>query len=192
MDAAALKNYPILERVGFFPVERQTATGLKDFLRNSRSILSKSDTVLWVTPTGRFADVREPAPFMGGLAHLVDATTQVTLLPVAVEYLFWNERFPELLIEFGPFITSDELPDSKQERTALLENRLQQAQSSLAGKSIARNPDAFETISIGQSGVGGFYDLFRRFTAIFRGKRYQLRHERSEDVLHTQTRSLNS
>ena len=192
MDAAALKNYPILERVGFFPIERETTTGLKNFLRDCRSILSKSDTVLWLTPTGRFADVRESASFMGGLSHLVETTTQVTLLSVAVEYPFWNERFPELLIEFGPFIASVELPASKQERTAWLENRLKQVQLSLAEKSIARSPNAFETMAIGVSGVGGLYDFFRRFTAIFRGKRYQLRHEVAADVLPKETRSLDS
>ena len=69
MDAEALKSYPILERLGFFSVERDTASGAKDFLRTSRELLKDPQTILWLTPAGKFHDIRQPAPFMNGLSQ---------------------------------------------------------------------------------------------------------------------------
>lgn len=93
MDAESLQKYPILERLGFFPVERDTASGAKEFLRTSRELLKNSETILWLTPAGKFHDVRDPH-FMNGLSHLVDSDFPGTALPMAIEYTFWNERSP--------------------------------------------------------------------------------------------------
>ncbi len=182
MDATAIKNYPIFQRLGFFPLDRETQGGLRDFLRTCRKLLANSRTILWVAPTGRFADIREQAAFMGGLGHISGFDQQIVLLPIAVEYTFWNERFPELLIEFGPLIRSADLPESKSERTATFARSLAKAQESLAEKAIARNPDAFVTISMGQSGIGGFYDFLRRIAAFLKGDRFHGRHDSTTKV----------
>ena len=70
MDAAALKRYPILAKIGIFPVEMATARGAAQFLRTSQAILA-SGGVVWITPQGRFADSRErPLGFKPGLGAL--------------------------------------------------------------------------------------------------------------------------
>lgn len=177
MDAEALRSYPILERLGFFPVERDTASGVKDFLRTSRGRLGNPQTILWLTPAGKFHDIRHPAPFMNGLSHLVDSEFSGTALPMAIEYTFWNERSPELLVRFGSPVTCSAQSVERETRTLDLEHALAETQASLAELAIARNPLAFTTLSVGRAGIGGLYDLWRRLTARMRGQKFQDRHQ---------------
>jgi len=177
MDAEALSRYPVLERLGFFALERDTVTGAKDFLRTSRELLNQNETILWLTPTGKFCDIREPASFMSGLGHLVDRDFQGTALPMAIEYTFWNERCPELLVQFGAPITVDQLPKDRDARTVILEDALAHTQASLATLAIARKADAFTTIETGRAGIGGIYDSWRQFVAWVRGSKFRKQHE---------------
>jgi 1-acyl-sn-glycerol-3-phosphate acyltransferase len=94
MDAEALRHYPILERLGFFAVARDSVAGAKEFLNKSREVLKSPDSMLWMTPTGSFHDARHAAPFMSGLSHLVDSNFEGSVLTMAIEYTFWNERCP--------------------------------------------------------------------------------------------------
>ena len=58
--------------------------------------------LLAVTPQGRFADVRErPVHFEAGLGHLAARVQRALFVPFAVEYVFWEERLPEILVRFG-------------------------------------------------------------------------------------------
>jgi 1-acyl-sn-glycerol-3-phosphate acyltransferase len=176
MDAEALTSYPILERLGFFPVAKDSVTGAKEFLRTSRELLKSPTTALWLTPAGKFHDVRQPAPFLSGLGHIADREFAGTLLSMAMEYTFWNERYPELLVEFSPPVDCAKLPADRDARTRALENALQQTQASLAQRAIARDAAAFVTLAVGRSGIGGFYDFWRRITAWTRGDRFRSRH----------------
>ena len=135
-----------------------------------------------MTPTGRFTDIREAAPFMGGLGHLATCAPSITLIPVAIEYLFWNERYPEILIEFGPLLRSEDLPSEKAARLQLLEKQLSDTQASLALKAISRNPDAFTTLVAGRSGIGGLYDGLRRMVSFFTGATFQGRHQLDKTI----------
>ena len=182
MDVGALRSYPILERLGFFPVERDTASGAKEFLRTSRELLRNPQTILWLTPAGRFHDIRQPARFMNGLSHLIDSEFSGTALPMAIEYTFWNERSPELLVRFGSPVACSALSADRDTRTLELEQALAATQTTLAELAIARNPAAFTTLSVGRAGVGGLYDLWRRLVAGIRGQKFQDRHQ-NEPVL---------
>ena len=153
MDAEALKRYPTLGHLGFFPIARDSVAGAKEFLKTGQTLLKSADTIMWLSPTGKFNDVREATPFMQGLGHLVERNFAGSLFPMAIEYTFWNERSPELLVQFGA-----------------------QTQASLAQLSIARDPSAFTTVMIGKSGIGGVYDAGRRLMAWVQGKRFQGRH----------------
>ncbi len=176
MDAEALKSYPILERLGFFSVERDTASGAKEFLRTSRERLKNTQTILWLTPAGKFHDIRQPAPFMNGLSHLIDSQFRGTAMPTAIEYTFWNERCPELLVRFGSPIVCADLPVERDARTLELEKALATTQASLAELAVARDPAGFTTLAMGRAGVGGVYDFWRRMMASLRGRRFQDRH----------------
>ncbi len=175
MDAAPLARYPILRRLGIFPVEPATARGAVQFLRTSEAIL-KSGGVVWITPQGRFADNRErPLAFKAGLAALALRVPQATILPLAIEYTFWNERLPETLLHFSKPLALDPTLTTEQ-ATQHLETALEAAMNTLRAASIARDPLAFDVLLEGRRGTGGFYALGRRLRALFTGKGFQEDH----------------
>ena len=176
MDAAALRSYPVLERLGFFPIQRETSGGIRDFLRTSRELLKSPNTILWLTPTGKFHDARQRVPFLHGLSYLLDNEFSGTAVPMAIEYTFWNEQSPELLVRFGPPVKCAELPQDRALRTIELERALTTTQARLAELAIARDPDGFTTVALGRAGIGGIYDFWRSIIARIQGRPFQQRH----------------
>lgn len=175
MDSAALNRYAILKRVGIFPVEMNTARGAAQFLRTGLDLLTRG-AVLWITPQGRFADPREhPLVFKPGLAKLAQrAGPDCLVLPLAIEYTFWDERLPETLLEFGrPIRVGDHSAD---ELEMHLLQALAAAQDSLEQKAMARNPAAFSLLSSGAAGTGGMYALGKRLVSALLRRPYQPDH----------------
>lgn len=183
MDAEALSRYPLLGRLGFFPVERDSVAGTKSFLRNCRELLTSPTTLLWLTPGGRFSDVREPVEFQAGISHLIHRGFCGGAFAMAVEYPFWSERYPELLVAFSAGVDSRALPENRDDRTRALESVLAATQAALAERAIARDPRAFTTLATGGTGVGGCYDFCRRIVAGLRGRTFHPQHE-SADLAH--------
>jgi 1-acyl-sn-glycerol-3-phosphate acyltransferase len=179
IDAAALAKYRFLSRLGFYPLERESRRGAVEFLRVSEALLAQDNTAIWLTPQGEFCDVRQRPPnFRPGLAHLTERLPRVTLLPLALEYVFWSESKAEILTAFGPPITlacSDPLRTTAQTQT-LLEARLVAAQDHLAAAAQRREPEAFTTLLEGSAGVGGVYDWWRRGKAWLAGQAFDRRH----------------
>jgi 1-acyl-sn-glycerol-3-phosphate acyltransferase len=102
IDAAMLQKYAFFKRLGFFGVDKQSLVGARRFLRVGRELLARPDTLLLITPQGRFADVRDAtAGFEPGLAHLARAVPEAVYLPLAMEITFWEEKRPEALLRFG-------------------------------------------------------------------------------------------
>jgi 1-acyl-sn-glycerol-3-phosphate acyltransferase len=169
IDEAALKRYPFFRKLGFFPVERGTLRGARQFLSQAGAILRQPGNSLWITPQGRFTDVRErPVRFEAGMGHLAAKFPEVALIPVAVEFVWWFERSPEILIAFGAPVFG---PDAR------CEEALAAVQDQLAEASQGRDEAAFETLLAGRAGVGGIYDLWRRFRALLRGESFVPNHQ---------------
>jgi 1-acyl-sn-glycerol-3-phosphate acyltransferase len=178
MDAATLKHYGILRRMGMFPVEQGTRRGAVRFLEASNEILSTQNSVLWITPQGCFTDVRSrPVFFKSGLAALLSQRPRTTVIPLAVEYTFWDERLPEILANAGePFeVSGASTPDGL---TTLLTSKLAEAQDELASLSVQRCADKFETVIRGGAGITGIYELWQRLQARLRREAYQPEHGR--------------
>ena len=183
MDASALKRYPILRKLGIFPVEMAAARGAAQFLRISKAILA-SGGIVWITPQGRFSDPREtPLAFKPGLGALAARTTDVTILPLAIEYSFWDERLPEALLRFGAPVRIEPGVDTET-ATRQLEDALAHAMRSLKVASIERDTTAFCVLLSGERGIGGFYDLGRRVRAWFTRKPLPLDHTQRPEPAH--------
>jgi hypothetical protein len=172
--------------MGAFGVELETRRGAASFLRQSRGILGANNRALWVTAQGRFADVRQrPLGLQPGIAHLADLTPTAVLLPLAIDYVFWEERGAEALVAFGDPLRASELRAAgRSARLATLEDRLTRTLDRLAADAISREPQRFETLIGGQAGVGGIYDLWRRGRAIIRGERFDPAHNGSGGTSH--------
>ena len=152
IDAKALARYRFFAKLGMFGIKPGTPAGALKFIRTGRAILDRPHTALWVTVQGKFADVRErPVQMRGGVAAL----ERGVIVPVALEYAFWQERFPEVLVRFGQ-------PGGSLEET----------QGALAIEVVQQRADLFDVFLPGRAGIGGFYDLWRRS----RYENFQLEH----------------
>jgi 1-acyl-sn-glycerol-3-phosphate acyltransferase len=179
MDAVALGRYVFFKRLGMFGVEQGTRRGGVQFLRHARAILQRSENVLWLTPQSRFADARErPVRFKSGIGHLPGMAREIQFVPVAMEFVFWEERQPEILVRFGePYrATPEDRTVQPEWWTEFFADRLRETQDDLAKQAQRRDPAEFRCLLRGRAGVGGIYDRWRQFKAGLRGKRFQLEH----------------
>ena len=178
MDAAALKHYAILSKLGLFPVENGTRRGAAQFLRTSQEVLATPNSVLWVTPEGRFTDMRtRPAIFRPGLAALVARLGACTVMPLAFEYTFWDERLPEILLSWGtPIHITDGSTQSAEQWSDQLTTALEATQDELAALAMQRDPALFSTVLSGRVGIGGVYETWKRLLALISGRAYQGSH----------------
>ena len=177
-DAAALAKYRMFRRLGGFGVERSTRRGAVEFLVTCRAILAAPGTSLWITAQGEFRDPRtRPIVLQPGLAHLARDFERGVVVPLAVEYPFWNERRPEALSYFGrPIRAGEAAAMPLEDFNALLARRLAETMDALAEEAATRDPARFRTIVLGRAGVGGAYDLGRRFKSWISGRRFDSAH----------------
>jgi 1-acyl-sn-glycerol-3-phosphate acyltransferase len=180
MDEAALQHYSLFRSMGFFPVENGSPRGVSQLLRAGVEILNRNRSVLWITPESRLQDVRtRPIAFRPGLGALINRVGRVTCVPVAMEYVFWSERLPEILINIGePFSIADGSAEEPGKWTSLLSNIMTTTLDELAALSLQRTPKAFDTLLSGASGIGGIYEFWKRFTCMISARPYYADHDR--------------
>ena len=180
MDAKALGRYGVLERMGVFGIALDSKRGAAHFLATSLRVLSGPGAILWVTAEGGFADPRQrPVRLRPGIAHLARRVPGAVILPLALEYIFWNESKPEALVRFGDPIETGAGTGrgrSVAEWTAHLEAELTRTMDALAAESMQRDPCLFQPVLRGAAGVGGAYDLYRRARALAGGRRFDPSH----------------
>ncbi len=180
IDAAMLARYRMFAKLGFFGVEQGSRRGAVQFLRTGEAVLQSPQHLLAVTPQSRFADVRErPVKFRAGLGHLAMRVERAVFLPMATEFVFWEERLPEILVRFG------EPVEVRREHAAafthdywtdLFEQKLEATQDALALEAQRRRASDFKTLLLGGAGQGGVYDLWRALTARRRGESFTKEH----------------
>jgi 1-acyl-sn-glycerol-3-phosphate acyltransferase len=174
MDETALAHYSIFRPMGFFPVDNVSARGAGQLLRAGSQVLSRPGSVLWITPESKFQDVRKrPIAFRPGLGALMSRSGRMTCVPIAIEYTFWNERLPEILINIGePLEIADGTMEEARTWTNLLSYAMAATLDELTMLATERDPEAFETILSGSGGIGGVYELWKRFTCAITGRPY--------------------
>ncbi|HET9800748.1 MAG TPA: lysophospholipid acyltransferase family protein [Chthoniobacterales bacterium] len=183
IEGSMLKRYRFFKHLGFFGVEQMTAIGARKFLNTMRAILASPRNAVWITPQGRFMDVRQrPLRLQSGLGALAKQSKNTIFLPLAIEYTFWNEPRPEILVAFGePIISSSEASGSAEEWTKRFSDALEQTQDELAAHSVRRDPGDWVTLNRGKSGVNSIYDSWRWLRA--RISRQEFVRERRAEVM---------
>jgi 1-acyl-sn-glycerol-3-phosphate acyltransferase len=166
----ALRGYGFFARLGFFGVRPGSTEGARSFLRIACGLLTQPRTALWITAQGRFADARDRPPGLkSGVGHLVRRLEGGAVLPLALEYPFWDDRFPEALARFGTPLPINRGADHDVEAwMALVERGLTDTQEALAAEARQRRADLFETLVAGSAGVGGVYGFWTRIKSVFR------------------------
>jgi 1-acyl-sn-glycerol-3-phosphate acyltransferase len=176
IDADALRVYRFFKLMGFVGVDTKSVRGAAAFLRTGQALLSKSDRAFWLTAQGEFADVRRrPLDLRSGVGHLAARLEAGFVLPVAVEYAFWQERLPEALVRVGDPLPVGE-PLGGKEWTRRIEAALTATMDALAADAVSRDPARFETLLGGTARAGGVYDLWRKAKAAVTGRRFAAGH----------------
>lgn len=182
IDAAMLERYKMFAKLGFFGVEQRSRRGARQFLRVAETVLKSPQHLLAVTPQSRFADVRErPVRFEAGLGHLATRVERALFAPFVAEYVFWEDRLPEILVRFGePVEVRRAHPSALTsfDWTQQFEQTLQAAQEALSIESQRRDPAAFRILLRGGAGQGGIYDWWRALKAKLRGEAFNREHGR--------------
>jgi 1-acyl-sn-glycerol-3-phosphate acyltransferase len=180
MEAASLRRYGFFRHIGVFGIEPDTPAGAARFLRTSLDLLRAGPHAIWITAEGRFTDARRrPVHLRPGIAHLARLVPEATVLPLAVEYDFWNESRPEALARFGQPVPHDPQRGAA-EWSAVLERALTDTMDVLAAEAATWSPALFLPLVRGGAGVGGVYDLFRRARAWSAGQGFDPSHGGTE------------
>jgi len=176
IDAKALEAYGVFRQMGFYGIAMEQMRGAASFLKTSREILSVPRSSLWITPEGKFTDCRDHSqPLMPGLAHLAANTQNVTFIPLAIEYPFWEEPRPMIAVRFGPRQVFEE-NISKRECSEQLEKALRQTQHDLAASVMLRKSDSFEYLIAPRAARTSWYDTVRAWVAWYHGQPFDPRH----------------
>jgi 1-acyl-sn-glycerol-3-phosphate acyltransferase len=178
IDAAMLERYGIFKRLGFFGVD-PSLRGTRTFLRTTHDLLADPRNAVWLSPQGRFADVRErPLRLQGGLGALATREPNAAFIPLAIEYAFWTESRPEILVSFGEPIVPD-LAGARSvgDWTQVFTDALETTQDELATRSCRRDATEWRALQLGTFGIGGIYDAWRRVRARMHGEKFVPEHQ---------------
>ena len=110
-----------------------------------------------------------------GLGALAARNPNAAFIPLAIEYPFWTEPRPEILVAFGEPI----VPAANQtadEWTHIFADALESTQDELAARSCRRDPADWLVLNRGKSGVNAIYDAWRSLRARFRGQPFAREH----------------
>lgn len=177
ISSEGLAKYKFFERLGFFGIRPGTREGAARFLAMGASTLSRRDGAFWVTAQGAFTDVRRPIVLEAGVGHVARNAERFVMLPVAFEYCFWNERYPEAFACFGQAVSGRGVDHAPADWTALFRHSLQATVDALSESVQQRRASNFEPLLYGNAGVGGVYDVWRAVTARLRREEWHPEHE---------------
>jgi 1-acyl-sn-glycerol-3-phosphate acyltransferase len=178
IDAAMSARYHFFRHLGFFPIEQKAPRGALAFVRKAHAVLASPDHALWLTPQGRFVDVRErPLRFQNGLGALAAREPDAAFAPLAIEYAFWAEPRPEILCTFGNPIVPHNARRDASEWTSFFTEALETLQNDLSARSCRRETTDWLTLNRGRSDVSGVYDAWRWARARLRGEPFTAEHQ---------------
>ena len=122
-----------------------------------------------------------PVKLRSGIGHLVHSLDRIAaVLPLALEYSFWEERSPEVVCWGEPMLITTGSQRRPSHWTEVTAGAVERALDRLADLSKRRDKRAFDVLLSGSSGIGGIYDLLRGLRARMTGRRFVPQHG-SED-----------
>jgi hypothetical protein len=166
MDRRELERFRFMRKLGLFGIDPDDPGSMAAMLGYvGHEVRSDPQTVLMLTPQGRFTDPRDPLVVRPGAAALAARLGVGSAVAVAVEYAFGRERKPEVflaarLIDVAP-------PGRVASWQRSIVEAMQGTSQQLAGAVRRRDESRFEEWLGGASSVHPVYDWWLRL----RGKR---------------------
>ena len=162
MERDQLQRFKFFRRLGTFGINPDDPVSL-ELMRDHvlHRFVDRPESLLGLTPQGRFTDPRTPIRLRPGAAAIAAAVPGTpTVVTVAIEYVFWQDARPEMLVA----IETCEPPSV--DTTAAWHRRMSEAFAAtterLSSAAIARDPDAFELVAGGAARINPVMDLWLR------------------------------
>jgi 1-acyl-sn-glycerol-3-phosphate acyltransferase len=162
MDAQQLQRFRFMRKLGIFGIDPDDPASLPLMIDYVSGVFQSTPRAsCCITPQGRFTDVREPIRLRPGAAALAAHEPQARVGALAIEYAFWQDRHPEVLLRYTD-ITPPETRSTPAWHRALTRAMRANAEA-LAGRVMARDPGAMVDLLGGNSGsINPVYDLLLR------------------------------
>jgi len=159
MDADQLQRFGLFRRLGVFGIDPDDPASLNKMRSEMETYFAKADRpTLWITPQGRFADVREPVVVRPGVSKMAASAAGARVVSVSVEYCFWTDPKPEILVAAREVVAERGSTTGWHRAIA---GAMGEGAAELARLAVARDADAFEPIVSKEGRQGEFwYDLW--------------------------------
>jgi len=162
MDASELERFGIFRRLGVFGLDPDDPASQGVMVSYLERLFARdSSQAFWITPQGRFTDVRSPIRLRPGAAAVAARLEGVRVGCVHMDYVFWNEPKPELLIRFEEAGVPDRLSTTGWLRT--MTAAMERNRDACGALAMARDAEPFVTIAgRGGAGASGVYGAWLR------------------------------
>ncbi len=130
-----LNRFPLLRRGGAYSVNKKSPQSAMKALQYSVDVVGDIRNMLCIFPQGIIRPPHyRPIEFQTGLAYIAENAVKrygkVNLIPMAVDYAFFRDNRPEVIVEFGrriEMVKGNDLDKlSRKELTHYLEHALQE------------------------------------------------------------------
>jgi 1-acyl-sn-glycerol-3-phosphate acyltransferase len=163
MDLEQFQRFRFMKRLGMFGLDPKHPNALALLAEHVAEFFRREPRPLvCITPQGAFSDVRGPMRLRPGAASIAAAHPDALVLVLCVEYTFWEQPRPEILLRVS------ECPRPARESIAAWHRQLTDAMQScadaLAERVVARDGAAFEHVAnAGGAQIHPVYDLLLRW-----------------------------
>ena len=126
-----LNRFPLLRRGGAYSVNKKSPQSAMKALKYSVDVLGDLRNILCIFPQGIIRPPHfRPIEFQTGLAYIaknaIKRYGKINLIPIAIDYCFFRDNRPEVVVEFGQRIELfDDRNFERKELTHMLEHSLQ-------------------------------------------------------------------
>lgn len=126
-----LNRFPLLKRGGAYSVNKKSVQSAMESLKYSVDVMGDLKNLLCIFPQGIIRPPHyRPIEFQTGLAYIAQNAVKkygkVHLIPMAIDYCFFRDNRPEIMVRFGDRITLDNPKADRKELTQMLERSLEQ------------------------------------------------------------------
>ncbi|MBE7712433.1 MAG: hypothetical protein E7Z87_01670 [Cyanobacteria bacterium SIG26] len=124
-----LNRFPLLRRAGAYSVNKKSAQSAMKALKYSVDLLGDLRNILCIFPQGIIRPPHfRPYVFQTGLAYIAENAVKkygkINLIPLSLEYCFFRDNRPEIVVDFGKCIELTDSNIDRKEFTKFLEDKL--------------------------------------------------------------------
>lgn len=155
-----LNRFPLLRRGGAYSVNKKSPQSAMKALQYSVNVVGDLRNMLCIFPQGIIRPPHyRPIEFQTGLAYIAQNAVKkygrVNLIPTAVDYTFFRDNRPEVVVKFGKRIELTNANIDRKELTHMLEHSLSFACDDLSG-------------DISKGAIGDYKILFKQHLKWYR------------------------